>query len=136
MMVKRMLSFVLLMLLAGSFSSADVIAKKTVPKPKPVHPIVPDRPIVQPGVRPILNTGIVYQDNHYTTVESCDVYKKQIDELNAYIDGLEAEISALKEKAYANMREELKKKNDAELQKFENRKSTVKTKNSIEIIDQ
>jgi len=133
MISKKIVSFLFSFLLLGSFASADVIMKKAVPKPKPVHPIVPDRPVIRPGVRPILNTGVVYQDNYYTTVEGCESYKKQIDELNAYIDGLEAELAALKEKAYANMREDLKQKNEAELRKFENRKSTVKTKNSIEI---
>ena len=128
--------FVFVMLLTGTFATADVIAKKAVPKPKPVPPIVPDRPIDRPGVRPILNTGIVYQDNYYTTVESCDVYKKQIDELNTYIDGLEAELSELREKEYARLREKLKKENEEELKKFENRKSSVKTTNKIEIKSQ
>jgi len=138
MIQKKLIPLLFMTMLCGTFSYADVIMHKKIPKPvPPVYPIIPDKPINRPiGARPVVNTGIVYQDNYYNTVESCHEYKKQIDELNTYIDGLEAELSALKEKAYAQMREKLKKKNDAELKKFENRKSSVKTTNSIKITDQ
>jgi len=136
MFPKQNIFLLLIVLLLGTFSHADVIMHKKKSKPVPVHPIIPERPIHKPGgIRPIVNTGIVYQDNYYNTnvVSNCQSYEKHIDELNAYIDTLEAEISALKEKEHARLREKLKKENDAELKKFENRKSSVKTKNHIEI---
>jgi len=135
-----MISLLMMTMFSGTFLSADVTMHKKISKPIPVHPIIPDKPdrpnIVHPPVRPIVNTGIVYQDNYYNTVESCHEYKKHIDELNTYIDGLEAELAALKEKEYAQMREKLKKENEEELKKFENRKSSVKTTNKIEIKSQ
>jgi len=133
-MLRQIISLFFIPLLLGTFSHADVTMHKKKPKPIPVHPIIPDKPIDRPiGVRPIVNTGVVYQDNYYHNVNSCESYQKQIDDLNAYIDGLEAELAELKEKEHARLREKLKKENDEELKKFENRKSSVKTTNSIEI---
>ena len=116
---------------------ADVTMKKTISRPslpveKPEHPI--HRP-VRPVVPVVVNPGVVYQDNYYNTnvVHSCQRYIDQIDELNAYIDQIEQEMAELKEKEYKRLQEDLKAKHKKELEKFENRKSTVKTTNSIEI---
>jgi cell division septum initiation protein DivIVA len=57
----------------------------------------------------------------------------QIDELNAYIDQIENELSKLKAKEYERLQKDLKDKHKKELQTFENRKSSIKSKNSIEI---
>ncbi len=120
---------------ASSTLFANVTMEKTIPRPSlPIEK--PDRPIVRPPHVPVsINPGIVYQDNYYTNniIESCGQYKKLIDELNDYIDGLEAQIAELKEKEYARQREKLKKQNAEELKQFENRRSPVKTKNQIKI---
>ena len=134
-MQKLLISLFVTTLLWSTLVYADVTMHKQKSIPMiPVRPIEkPDRPvIVHPPVRPVVNTGVVYQDNYYshTTVNNC---QREIDELNDYIDSLEAQIAELKEKEHARLREKLKKENDAELKKFENRKSSVKTKNKIEI---
>ena len=116
---------------------ADVIMKKPTPRPSlPVEK--PDRPIVRPPHVPVVvNPGIVYQENYYTTnvVNSCQKYMDEIDALNAYIDQIEKELAALKQKEYARLQKDLKKKHQKEIEAFDNRKSTVKSKNSIEITD-
>ncbi len=123
------------MLLFSTFVMADVIARKIIPRPTlPVEK--PDRPVfVHPPVRPIVNTGIVYQDNYYNTnvVNSCQKYMDDIDALNAYIDQIEKELAALKAKENARLQKTLKEKHQKELDAFDNRKSSVKSKNSIEI---
>ncbi len=133
----RTLFFALLM--AGSitsFSLADVtMHKRPIIRPVPVHPIEPDRPIGRPIVRPYVDTAFVDNRVINNTYESCDKYKDMIEELNAYIDQLEAQIKELKEKEYARMRKKLKEKNTKELKQFEERKPSVKSKNSIIISD-
>jgi len=52
------------------------------------------------------------------------------------IDRLEKEISELKEKEYARLRKDLKAKHEKEVKKFDERKSSVKSKNRIIIFDQ
>ncbi|KYJ86060.1 hypothetical protein [Sulfurovum riftiae] len=110
--------------------------KRPIIPVRPVHPIEPERPIDRPIVRPYVDTAFVDNRVINNNYESCEKYKEMIDELNAYIDQLEKEIAELKEKEYARMRDKLKKENETELKKFENRKSSVKSKNSIIISDQ
>ena len=116
---------------------ADVTMKKTISRPSlPVEK--PEHPIVRPPHAPVVvNPGIVYQDNYYNTnvVNSCQSYIEEIDELNAYIDQIEKELAALKQKEYARLQKDLKQKHQKEIEAFDNRKSTVKSKNSIEITD-
>jgi len=116
---------------------ADMTMKKTISRPSlPVEK--PDHPIVRPPHVPVVvNPGIVYQDNYYTTnvVSSCQSYMDEIDELNAYIDQIEKELAELKQKEYARLQKDLKQKHQKEIEAFDNRKSTVKSKNSIEITD-
>jgi len=114
---------------------AEVTMKKTISRPSlPVEK--PDRPIVRPPHIPVVvNPGVVYQDNAYNTnvVNNCQEYRDQIDELNAYIDQIENELSELKAKEYERLQKDLQEKHKKELQTFENRKSSIKSKNSIEI---
>ena len=130
-----MKAFLFLFLLMGGMSIsayADVaMHKRPVIPPRPVHPIAPDRPVV----RPYVDTAFVDNRVINNTYESCEKYKETIDELNAYIDRLEQEIAELKEKEYARLREDLKKKHDKEVEAFDKRKSSIRTKNSIEITD-
>lgn len=125
------------MLLLSTFVMADVIARKAIPRPTlPIEK--PDRPVsVHPPVRPIVNTGVVYQDNYYNTnvVNNCQRYMDDIDELNAYIDQIEKELAALKAKENARLQKTLKEKHQKELEKFDNRKSSIKSKNSIKVIE-
>ncbi len=126
---------IILLTLYTSILFAEVTMQQTIPRPplpieKPEHPIV--RP---PHVPVVVNPGVVYQDNYYSTtvVNNCQNYMDQINELNAYIDQVERELSELKAKEYERLQKDLKAKHQKELEKFENRKSSVKTKNSIEI---
>ena len=114
---------------------ADVIMKKAVEKP--FHPIEkPDRPIIRPphGI-PVINTGLVYQDNYYNNnnVNSCQSYIDQIAILNQKISTLQLEVDRLQAREDARLQKTLQEKNREELEAFDNRRSTVKTKNSIEI---
>ena len=124
--------------LSVSLLFAEVTMHKSIPRPvilpieKPEHPIA--RP---PHIRPIVNTGIVYQDNYYNTnnVNSCQQYIDQVATLNQKISTLQREVDRLQAKEDARLQKILQAKTKKELEAFDNRKSTVKTKNSIEIID-
>ena len=117
---------------------ADVTMKKTTSGPvilpieKPTHPIA--RP---PHALPIVNTGVVYQDNYYNNnnVNTCQQYVDQVATLNQKISTLQREVDRLQAKEDARLQQTLQEKNRQELEKFDNRKSTLKTKNSIEITD-
>ena len=133
-----MKTFLFFLLMGGmSISSyADETAhKRPIIPPRPVHPLEPERPIDRPIVRPYVDTAFVDNRIINNNYESCDKYKDLIDELNAYIDQLEQEIAELKEKEYGRLREDLKKKHDKEVEAFDKRKSSIKTKNSIRITD-
>jgi len=120
----------------STFSFADItMHKRPIIPPRPVHPIEPERPIDRPIVRPYVDTAFVDNRVINNNYESCEKYKELIDELNAYIDQLEKEIAELKEKEYARLRKELKAKHEEEVKKFDERKSSVKSKNSIIISD-
>ena len=130
--------FMILITFYTSTLLADVTMKKTISRPSlPVEK--PEHPIVRPPHAPVVvNPGIVYQDNYYNTnvVNSCQSYIEEIDELNAYIDQIEKEMAELKAKEYKRLQKDLKAKHKKELQEFENRKSSIKSKNSIEIKSQ
>ena len=120
-------------LLSAALVYGDVLLHQRPILPKPVHPIEPKPPHKRPVVRPIVvpHVDTAYINNTYVTQESCERYKQQIDELNAYIDKLEKEIHTLKEKEYAKLRQKLKKEHAQELQEFEKRKSSIKSENRI-----
>ena len=119
------------------FALADVtMHKRPLMPPRPVQPIEPERPIDRPVVvRPYVDTAFVDNRVINNNYESCGKYKDMIDELNAYIDQLEKEITELKEKEYARLRKDLKEKHEKEVKKFDEKKNSVKTKNSIIISD-
>ncbi len=119
-------------------ASADItMHKRPLIPPRPVHPIEPERPVDRPVViRPVVDTAFVDNRVINNNYESCGKYRYLIDELNAYIDRLEKEIAELKEKEYAHLRKDLKAKHEKEVKKFDERKSSVKSKNRIIIFDQ
>ena len=129
----------ILLLLGSTTLNADLIrAKQAVSGPVTLPIEKPDRPIfVRPPVRPIVNTGVVYQDNYYNdnVGNSCQQYIDQIATLNRKINTLQREVDRLQAKEDVRLQQTLQEKNRQELEAFDNRKSTVKTKNSIEIID-
>jgi len=99
----------------------------SLPIEKPIRPIRP--------VRPIINTGVVYQDNYYNTnyTENCQRYVEMLIEKDEEIRQLHEELEKLQSKEQAKMSQSLKASYEAELKKFDERKSTVKTKNSVTI---
>ena len=130
-----MKAFLFLLLVMGGMtlsSYAEVtMHKRPIIQPRPVHPIVPERPVKRPVViRPYVDTAFVDNRVINSTYESCEQYKALIGDLNAYIDELEKQIAELKEKEYARMREKLKEENDAEIEKFE-KKSSIESENKI-----
>jgi len=120
------------------FALAEVMMHQRPPiPPHPVQPIAPVNPVESPVIiRPVVDTAFVDNRVINNTYESCERYKELINELNAYIDQLEKEIAELKEKEYARLRKALKEKHEKEVKAFDERKSSVKTKNSIIISDQ
>ena len=127
-----------LMLLVIFYTStlfADVTMKKTISRPSlPIEK--PERPIIHPPhAIPVVNTGIVYQDNYYNDNmgNSCQSYIDQIATLNQKISTLQLEVDRLQAREDVRLRKTLQEKNKKELEAFDNRKSTIKSKNSIEI---
>jgi len=114
---------------AETVSAKKVISRPTLPIEKPEHPIV------RPPHRPIIRPAVVYQDNYYTTnvMENCQQYIEQIEALNHEINELNREIDRLQALEDARLQKTLKAKHQKELEKFDNRKNSVKTKNSINI---
>lgn len=110
---------------AGSTPSRPV-TKPSPPLVKPVRPI-----------RPIVNTGPVYQDNYYTTnVEtSCEKYVGMLAQKDQEIVALKQEIERLKKQEQSKLQQRLKEDYDKELKKFDNRKSSIHTKNKAVISD-
>jgi len=125
----------MLMIVCTSTLFADVIMKKPIKKP-PLPPEKPEHPIIRPphGI-PVINTGIVYQDNYYNNnnMNSCQSYMDQIATLNQKISTLQLEVDRLHARENVRLQKILQEKNRKELEAFDNRKSTVKTTNSIEI---
>ena len=131
-----MLIFTLILFTSSVLSETTVIidGKGMHTKPKPVHPIVRPRP--QP-VRPVVVPVLMHQDNnYYTTVETnCDKFIDIINEKDAEILTLTKALNKLKAEADRQMQETLKKKHHEEMEAFNNRKSSVKTTNSISITE-
>ena len=99
----------------------------SLPVEKPIRPIRP--------VHPIVNTGIVYQDNYYNTnyTDNCQRYVEMLTKKDEEIRLLHEELERLKSNEQAKMSQSLKASYEAELKKFDERKSTVKTTNSVTI---
>ena len=130
--------FLMTLLLFGPlFLSAEVVARKTIPKPSlPIEK--PERPIhrpVRPVVPVVVNPGVVYQDNYYNNnvVNSCQQYIDQLAQKDKKISELTTELARLQAIEDARLQKTLKEKHQQEMDAFDNRKSSVKTTNSIEI---
>ena len=133
-----MKNLLIVYVLLSMYLSADVIMKKALeedpeiswPIEKPIRPIHP--------VRPVINTGIVYQDNYYNEnyQTSCDEYLKIIAQKDETILALKQEIEALKRKEQQELQQSLKVQYDAQMKKFEKSKSSIKTNNSITISEE
>ena len=112
--------------------SADVVMKKAE-KEKPEISLPIEKPI-RP-IRPIVNTGIVYQDNYYNEhyTSNCQQYIDTLAQKDEEILVLRSELKKLKNKEQMQRSEVLKKSYEAELKAFDNRKSSIKTKSSVTI---
>ena len=118
--------------------SADVVMKKpekekpeiSLPIEKPIRPIHP--------IRPIVNTGIVYQDNYYNEnyTSSCKEYIDILAQKDEEILALRSELEKLQSKEQQKLSKTLKKSYKEELEAFENRKSSIKIKSSVTISDE
>jgi len=125
------------------FLSVSIFAEVTMHKALPKRPIVehpierPERPINRPVIRPVVNTGLVYQDNYYNSNYSsnCEQCYSQLQQKDAEIAKLKSELAVLQNKEQAKLQKELKSSYEAELEKFENRKSSIKSHNSVTITD-
>ena len=102
----------------------------SLPIEKPIRPIH--------HVRPVINTGIVYQDNYYNEnyQTGCDEYLKIIAQKDETILALKQEIEALKRKEHQQLQQSLKAQYDAKMKKLEKSKSSIKTNNSITISEE
>ena len=111
------------------------------PAPRPIiEPPIPTNPIVRPPLRPInpIDRPILVREdyNYYTNpVSSCDEYIRIIEKKNGEIDRLKKEIESLKSKEHAKLQKNLRTEYEQELKKFDERKSGIKTKNSIDVSD-
>jgi len=118
-----------------TYSCAEVTAAPT--SRQIIVAPVPENPIARPPARVITQPVLVREDyNYYTnTVSSCDGYIRIIEEKDQEIDSLKKEIESLKAKEYAKLQKNLKTEYEQELKKFDERKSGIKTKNSIDVFD-
>lgn len=126
--MKKLFSFIVLATVL--LSAEPIMATKTIPA-LPIEK--PERPIV----KPVVNTGVVHQDNYYNTnVENnCQQYIDQLNEKESEITALKQEIDRLKAIEAKHLQDTLKAKHDKEMSAFNNRKNSVKSKNSISITD-
>ena len=119
-----------------SYICADVAMQKTVQiKPKIIPPrILPIERLLRPihPVRPIVNTGVVYQDNYYNTnyTSSCQQYIDTLAQKDEEILALQNELEKLKNKEQEKLSQSLKKSYEAELEAFDSRRSSGVTKSS------
>ena len=127
--MKNTLLGLLLTVSTVTFTFADVVAK-------PSRPSLPSKPITKPIVKPSFDR--LGRDDYYynplyndTEIEQ----EKKLAEKKEKIEALEREINATKEVEYKKLQEKNKAQYDEEMKKFDNRKSKVKTENSIIISD-
>ena len=130
-----MKNILIIFILLSVSISADVVMKKaekekpeiSLPIEKPIRPIHP--------IRPIVNTGIVYQDNYYNDnyTSNCQQYIDILAKKDEEILALRSELSKLQNKEQQKLSKSLKKSYEEELEAFKNRKNSIKTKNSVTI---
>jgi len=124
-MKKTIISLLVLpvMIVATEGITSETISTKN--KIKPVHPIA----------GPIVNTGLVRQRNYYNTNYeiNCDKYIEILAQKDQEILALKNELEKLQNKEQQKLSKTLKESYDAELEAFDNRKSSIKTENSVTI---
>ncbi|MDQ7046973.1 MAG: hypothetical protein Q9M39_04910 [Sulfurovum sp.] len=132
----KKLPFVLLTLTVMGFSVEGVTSSNTVFRPI-IKPTLPLTKTVLPRAKPIVNTGLVHQDNYYNTniTSNCDKYIDKLRQKNEEIEALKKEIESLKNKEQAKLQKKLKKEYNAGLKEFENRQSDHSTKSRAIISD-
>ena len=119
-----------------TFGVADISTVK-----RPLSPIIrPTNPIVRPPIRPIrpINRPVIVREyyNYYNNpVSSCNEYIRIIEQKDGEIDSLKKEIERLKAKEHTKLQKNLRTEYEQELKKFDERKSGIKTKNSIDVSD-
>ncbi len=132
-----MKTFILTLLVLSTTLVADLsmslpinTSEATLPVEKPIRPIRPIYPVL-----PIVNTGVVHQDNHYTTnyTSNCQQYIDTLIQKDEEILALKNELQKLQNQEQKKFSKTLKKSYDEELKAFENRKSSIKTKSSVTI---
>ena len=102
--------------------------------PKP--PARPSLPIVKPIERPI-EKNFNYRPNQYYYDNSYDrAQEKALAEKKEKIEALERELNATRRAEQKALQEKNKAQYEKEMKKFDNRKSSVKTKSSIIISDE
>jgi len=130
------MKYILLLLMVAHVTLFAKVEMKAAKKEKPDISLPIEKPIrpIRP-VHPIINTGVVYQDNYYNTnyTENCQRYVDELVKKDEEIRLLREEIEKFQSKEQAKMSQSLKASYEAELKKFDERKSTVKTKNSVTI---
>lgn len=91
---------------------------------------LPVRPI-----RPKTKYLLVNQDNYYYTnvVSTCDEYIEIIEEKEQEIEALKKEIERLRSVAQVQLQKKLSEEHAKEMKKFDERKSGIKTENSMSI---
>ena len=104
-----------------------------------ILPIEPTHPIERPPKpkRPKEKYLLMHQDNYYHTniISNCDQYIKIIEEKDKEIEALKKEVESLRNKEQLKLQKSLKKSYEKEMQKFENRQSSIHTKSKAVISD-
>ena len=121
-----LICFTVSMMADGTITRVEVTTADKPVTTLPIHPVRPVHPIVRPTV--------VYQDNYYNTeYNNCTQYMETITQKDEEILALKAELEALQRKEQQRLQETLKADHDAQIKAYETRKSSVKSKNSIQI---
>ncbi len=123
---------ILFLILVTSIVFSDVIMKKPdKEKPDISLPIEKPTRTVIPIYRPL----IVHQDNYYNSnyIENCNQYIEIISQKDREIKALTQELETLRKKEHIRLQKKLKATHESEIKKFEKRKRTSSTTNSITI---
>jgi len=86
-------------------------------------------------VRPAYKYYLLNQDNHYYTniVSNCDKYLRIIEQKDKEIEVLKKEINRLRGTEQGTLQKKLKEEYDLKMKKFDERKSGIRTQNSMRI---
>ncbi|MCF6244806.1 MAG: hypothetical protein L3J43_07185 [Sulfurovum sp.] len=121
-----------------TFSFSDVTMKRGVTTQLSIEELKEIEALKNRHTRPTIRhitAPVIIQDNYYHTnqVSNCDRYLDIIAQKDKEIARLKNELYPLRAKEQARLSKVLKAKDAAELEKFENRKSSVPSKNNITI---